>query len=201
SSHREVFVSGGDLRELQALLTHDDHHRGAAKVTARGMQISHIETCPLPVVAAVQGATFGGGCELLLMCDLIVMERRASMHFVHGKMGLTPAWGGSTRLLERVGAGNAAHALLCAAKIGAPRAYAMGLAQHLSEAGDGLRDAHAIAHDMAALGRDTIVMLKRSLLAAKLARRGDSLARESAVFADAWATGHIRQAVAAFFED
>ena len=53
------------------------------------------ERADVPVIAAVQGDVYGGGCELLLLCDLVIVESHAELAFRHAKMGLSPAWGGA----------------------------------------------------------------------------------------------------------
>jgi enoyl-CoA hydratase len=105
----ESFVSGGDLRELSELAKADG---GLDEVLAMAEQMSIIEACDVPVIAAVQGDTHGGGCELLLLCDMVIIEEHASLAFRHAKMGLSPAWGGMTRLIERVGPLEASRLLL-----------------------------------------------------------------------------------------
>ena len=104
-----IFAAGGDLKALAKLPM---SRQGAESVLALGTLLETLETSPLPAIAALTGDAFGGGCELLLLCDLIVAEPHARMRFVHGKMGLVPAWGGATRLTERVGAARAARLLL-----------------------------------------------------------------------------------------
>lgn len=182
TSTGSVFLSGGDLRQLSALPADSS---GAERVMAMGEQLAAIERCPLPVIAAVHGDVIGGGCELLLMCDVVVMERRAGMRFVHARMGLTPAWGGTTRLLERVGATRAAELLLTARRIDAAQAHAIGLVARLCDDGEARDEAQRIVDGLAAIPRAALINIKRSLLAARSARR-DAFAAEREVFEDAW---------------
>jgi len=195
SSTADVFLSGGDLKELVEL---DMDAGGAAQVTQLGRRLSALEACSLPVVAAVRGATYGGGCELLMMCDIIVMERSAQLSFVHGRMGLTPAWGGTTRLMERAGYGRAADLLLRSRALSADEAFAAGVAQHVAADGAGMEAALGIAAELAERPREALAAIKRSLLASKLARRGNALEAEAEVFRSAWGSAPHRQAFAAF---
>lgn len=178
----DVFLSGGDLRALAAL-PHDA--RGAHAVIGLGLRLTAFESCPLPVVAAVHGDVYGGGCELLVMMDMVVMNEAARMHFVHRKMGLVPAWGGCTRLIERVGAARAADILLTARPVPAEEARHMGLVSRVSD-GRAEADAEQLAEELASAPREALVAIKRSLVAARRARRGAALEQEKKSFVAAW---------------
>src|SRR5262245_10348446 len=65
SSSRDVFLSGGDLSELASQPMDGS---GAAAVIDIGRELAVLESVSLPVIAAVEGAVFGGGCELLMLC-------------------------------------------------------------------------------------------------------------------------------------
>src|SRR4029079_6441803 len=93
------------------------------------------ERCSLPVAAAVQGDVFGGGCELLLLCDFVIMEEQAELAFRHAKMGLSPAWGGMTRLVERVGPLEAARLLFSGENSTAAEALRIGLVNEVVSRG------------------------------------------------------------------
>jgi enoyl-CoA hydratase len=190
----EVFLSGGDLKELSALPVSPD---GAEQVLSLGDALAAIEECAVPVIAAVDGDVYGGGCELVLLCDLCVVGKSASMRFVHAKMGLAPAWGGATRLVERVGAAAAAEILLRAKPLSGEQAVAMGLANHAVADGTAVAAALALAEDMARLGRGALIHVKRSLLEVRRARRGRSLEAEKEAFRAAWGSEAHRRAFAA----
>ncbi|MBW2453633.1 MAG: enoyl-CoA hydratase/isomerase family protein [Deltaproteobacteria bacterium] len=194
SSCPDVFASGGDLKELRQLAMDAG---GASQVLALGVELGALETCAVPVIAAVGGAVFGGGCELLMMCDQLVMERQASLRFVHARMGLTPAWGGTTRLIERVGSARAADILLSARTIEAAEALTMGLACEVVEPGQALEAALALAERLSQLPRDALCAIKRSVLASKQARRAEAFEAERKVFRSAWGSPAHRAAFAA----
>lgn len=195
SSDPAVFLSGGDISELSQL-TYDQG--GADGVIELGIAVGAIEACPIPVVAAVEGKVFGGGCELLVMCDLVVMASGSSLRFVHARMGLVPAWGGATRLIERVGAARAADLLLTAREVDASEAARIGIASRLVQAGQARSAAFALAEELARIPRASLMAIKRSLVAAKTARRGDAFERERDVFRQAWGSDAHRSAFDAF---
>lgn len=195
SSDPSVFLSGGDIGELSRL-AYDD--RGAQGVIDLGVAVGAIEACPLPVVAAVEGAVFGGGCELLVMCDLVVMAEAARLRFVHARMGLVPAWGGATRLIERIGAARAADLLLTARAVEAEEAGRIGIASRVVPTGQAVEQALALAEQLATVPRTSLTAIKRSLVAAKTARRGEAFERERDVFRQAWGSDAHRAAFEAF---
>ncbi len=184
----DVFLSGGDLKALSQL---PNDARGAHAVIALGLRLAAIERCALPVIAAVQGPVYGGGCELLLMTDVAIIDERATINFVHRKMGLVPAWGGCTRLMERVGQFRSADILLTARAVAASEAVDIGLASRVAPAGDALVQAEELAETLARGPREALVAVKRSLLCARHASRGDSIERERKSFRAAWgSTAH-----------
>ncbi|WP_165965660.1 enoyl-CoA hydratase/isomerase family protein [Pseudonocardia dioxanivorans] len=103
-----AFCSGGDVRMLA------DPGSGAALRRFRndfGRLLGRIESHPLPVLAAVNGATVAGGLELILACDLVVAAADAHIGDGHVLNGLIPGAGGSVRLPGAVGRHRAAELL------------------------------------------------------------------------------------------
>jgi enoyl-CoA hydratase/carnithine racemase len=186
-----VWAAGGDLDELQALGFEPE---AAEAVLELGALASALEDCAVPVIAAVQGPALGGGAELLVACDLAVMEVDASLAFLHAKMGLVPAWGGASRLVERVGASRAADLLFSARAVSAAEALALGLAARVVPAGRAGVEALALAETMSAHGRAALARMKRTLNAVRRARRGSGLADERQVFREAWGEAPHRAA-------
>jgi enoyl-CoA hydratase/carnithine racemase len=193
----EVFVAGGDLKEFGGLAP-DEH--GAEHILDMGLALGAIEACPLPVIAALQGDAFGGGAELVVLCDLCVMEEHAGIHFRHAKMGLTPAWGGTCRLIERVGAGRATDLLLTARRVSAAEALAMGLVHRVAGRGGGLAAALGLASEIASSARSSVAAIKASITRARQARRADALEREREVFRLAWGSESHLAAMRAFLQ-
>lgn len=109
----ESFVSGGDINEIAK---HVRDGGGPTPVLDMYEPLLVLESGDLPVIAAVPGDVYGGGCELVLLCDMVIVESHASFAFRHARMGLSPAWGGMTRLLERVGPVEASRLLFTAEK-------------------------------------------------------------------------------------
>lgn len=195
ASGQDIFVAGGDLKEFQQL---DFGPTGAEQIIEFGKALECIETSEVPVIAAVQGDVLGGGCELLVLCDLAIIEEHAGIEFRHARMGLTPAWGGSSRLLERVGFLRAAELLLTARRLTAAEALSFGLVNEVVAPGQALDAALKLAERIAVHARGSVAAVKRSLVAAQRAARSDAVSRERDVFRRAWGNPSHRAAMAAF---
>lgn len=191
----DVFVAGGDVNELSALT---NQGANGVEVIAMFEDLSIIEACDVPVIAAVQGSVFGGGCEMLLLCDFVFIEEHAAVSFRHAKMGLSPAWGGMTRLVERIGPLEATRLLLTAEKIGADEALRMGLVNEVVPRGAARDRAVAQVNRIADNPRTTVAAMKRALRGVREARRGAAIELERAAFSERWGGPDHREAMDAF---
>jgi enoyl-CoA hydratase len=190
-----TYLSGGDLNLLAALV---DDARGADAILGLGVELAAIEQSPLPVLAAVSGDVFGGGCEIVLLCDLVIVEEQAAFAFRHARMGLSPAWGGLTRLVERVGPIEAARLLYTAEKVDAQEAVRLGLANEIVARGAARTRALARIARIAENPRDAVAALKRTLREVREAHRGAAIDRERAAFIARWGSDDHRAAIRAF---
>lgn len=118
-----AFSAGADLDELTGLSAEQAHD----VLTAGQAVIARVERSPVPVLAAVNGLALGGGFELVLACTFAVLADSAQLALPEAGLGLMPGYGGTQRLVRRVGAPVAAHAILTGERIPADRAYALGL--------------------------------------------------------------------------
>jgi enoyl-CoA hydratase len=189
------FTSGGDLNMLAEMALVEG--RGG-DVLDMGDELAICERADVPVIAAVQGDAYGGGCELALLCDMVIVESHAQLAFRHAKMGLSPAWGGLTRLVERVGPIEAARLLYTAEKIDAAEALRIGLVNEVVPKGGSRARAIARISRIADNPRTTVAALKRALREVREARRGAAMDRERSVFSERWGAPDHRDAMNAF---
>jgi enoyl-CoA hydratase/carnithine racemase len=193
----DVFVAGGDLKEFREL---DMDVEGAQQIVDMGVAMDCIESCAVPVIAAITGDVLGGGCELLVLCDLAIMEEHAAIEFRHATMGLTPAWGGTTRLAERVGTMRAADLLLSARRVNATEALQLGLVSQVVPSGQAKTAALALTAQIARSSRGAVAAIKRSLLVSRRARRANALDQEHEIFRQAWGSASHLEAMSAFLK-
>ncbi len=127
------FAAGGDLRDLAAVRSEADT---VAMVDSCRSALDAVRECPVPVIALVNGDAIGGGAELALACDLRLMRRGAHIGFIHGRLAITAAWGGSADLYSLIGRSRALRMSARNELVGAALALEWGLADAVYEASE-----------------------------------------------------------------
>jgi enoyl-CoA hydratase/carnithine racemase len=187
----KFFSGGADIKEFgsgpQGL-------GGALDLTLR------FESSRLPVIAAVNGIAFGGGCELSMACDLRIASRTARFGQPEIKLGIIPGWGGTQRLPRLIGKARATELLLTGDPIDAERALEVGLVTELAEPDD----------LMAAAGRWAALLGSRAPLALAATKRAmnggahlpiaEALKLEQAEFAALFGTADAAEGISAFLQ-
>ena len=183
------FAAGADIGEIQ--------HKTAAEaaVDPRKDHWSTIRAFPKPLIAAVDGFALGGGFELALMADLIVLGPTARLGLPETTLGLIPGAGGGQRLLSLIGRIRASRMILTGEMIAADTAHAWGIASHLSE-GPALGIAEMLAGQIAARAPLALVAAKRAIVEG--AERPLALATERAAFEGLMDTADKAEGIAAF---
>jgi enoyl-CoA hydratase len=188
-----AFISGGDLSELQHYPTERDGRRLADLM---GEALHDLDRMEIPVVAAINGHSRGGGCEIAVACDIRIVEQDASLGFVHVRQGITTAWGGAQRLKRLVGYGRAIELLLTGRVISADEALQLGLVEQVVPQTEALSTARALAADIAANPPQAVRALKR-LIRLEV---NEAFAEERETLAYLWASADHHEAVQAFLE-
>lgn len=120
----KAFVAGADIRSMAQLGA-----RPIADYVELGQRTMRaIETCRVPVIAAIHGFALGGGLELALACDLIVVAESAKLGQPEVNLGIIPGFGGTQRLIHRCGIGQARRLCYTADLVAGAEAFAIGLA-------------------------------------------------------------------------
>lgn len=132
-SGQKTFISGGDLREFHTIKTAEEAKPMAKRMLAI---LKRIEQLPCWTIAAVNGAAYGGGCEMMLAFDFRIAAPHATFGFTQGKFYLPPGWGGLTRLVEKVGRSTALLWLAEAKVVGTQTALRHNLIDHITESDD-----------------------------------------------------------------
>jgi enoyl-CoA hydratase len=120
----KVFAAGADVKEITTLNTPADAH-----VFVRNLHkcFKRLEDMEIPVIAAISGFAFGGGCELALACDFRIASETAQFALPEINLGLMPGAGGTQRLPRLIGMGRAFEMLFTGAPVTAQRASETGL--------------------------------------------------------------------------
>jgi enoyl-CoA hydratase len=192
----ECFISGGDLRQLREL---DDLHKGR-EMCLRGQRVlSGLEGLDIPVIAAVNGSAYGGGCEFALACDLRIASREAEFSFRQVKLGIMTGWGGATRLHRIVGRSQAMRLLLTGAPIGAEEARAIGLVDEVVPRGEVLSRARELAGEIVSGAPLAVRFVKRVLNHVRDMPVHAGIAYEAELFSILWDSRDHREAERAYF--
>jgi enoyl-CoA hydratase len=191
------FCAGTDIGELESL-----DEEGARQKAERGQGVCDaIELCGTPVIAAVQGAASGGGCELALACHLRVAAPDARFSLPETRLGVIPAYAGTQRLARAVGRGRALAAMLAGEEINADEALRLGLVNRVAAPDVLLAEAESLAR---AISDTAAPLAVRACLEA--VTRGsrlsfdEALELEAELFSRLFSTEDVREGTRAFLE-
>ena len=120
-----VFAAGGDINSMAGVGPIDIYQRHTERLWAP------IQHCPKPVIAAVCGYAYGGGCELAMLADIIVAGRSAKFCQPEIRIGIMPGIGGTQRLVRAVGKAKAMRMALTGQPITAEEAWISGLVSNV----------------------------------------------------------------------
>lgn len=188
------FCAGADL-------TSAGGRDAGAKLREQYHPVAHaLHRAPIPVVAAVQGVTAGGGAGLALAADIVVMERSAAFAFVFAKLGLVPDVGATWLLARSIGRARTLDLALTGARMSAEAALDAGLVTRIAEAGDGYAAAAALAVELAGLPTVALGLIRAQVSAALGTGFEESLEIEATHQSRASATADFSEAVQAFRE-
>ena len=162
------FCAGHDLGAISS----GDH--GASK-HFEPETVDLVEQLPQPTIAKVKGHCLTGGLELALACDIIIAGDSAQFADTHGQWGLSPIWGMSIRLPERIGRSKAAELSYTSMKIDGAEAARIGLANHCYPDEQLDAEVDALAAKICANSASTNQLYKR------LWKSNDTVSREGAL--------------------
>jgi enoyl-CoA hydratase/carnithine racemase len=154
-----AFCAGGDLKERDGMT--DEAWRAQHVVFEQAA--FRILRCPIPVIAAVEGAALGGGCELALLADFVVAGDTAVFGMPETTLGIFPGIGGTQLLPRLVGAPLAKELIFTGRRIRADEAKAVGLVNHVIPAGQALAKAAEIATTIAQNGPIAVRQAKKAI--------------------------------------
>jgi enoyl-CoA hydratase len=144
TGNERAFAAGADIKEN--FVTATPVSMLEQDLTSRWEKIRRVRT---PIIAAVSGYALGGGCELAMICDIIVASETAQFGQPEINLGIIPGAGGTQRLTRTVGKYRANELILTGRRVKADEAKAIGLAAQVYPAASWLDDAKALARTIA----------------------------------------------------
>jgi enoyl-CoA hydratase/carnithine racemase len=178
-----AFVSGGDLKELNAIRSHED----AVGMASRMRQVlDRVASFPVPVIAALNGHALGGGAEVAIASDIRIAADDVTIGFNQVTLGIMPAWGGAERLANAIGRSRALLAIATGELYDAPTAERLGLVDLVVPRASFDDEWRALARRMAATAPGTTRAVKSVVDAAMPSVHPELEEEATAAFAQLW---------------
>ena len=190
----EVFAAGADIKAMAERSFQDVIERSTIGFWHR------IGSCRTPLIAAVSGFALGGGCELALLCDMIVASETAEFGQPEITLGIIPGGGGTQRLARVIGKQRTMELVLTGRRINAQEALAMGLVNVVAEKGRWLDEAIELAGVIARRPPLAVKLAKQAVLAAEEMPLGAGLDHERRLYELTMATEDRVEGMRAFLE-
>lgn len=154
-----AFSAGSDIKEFVSV--RDEVIR--KKLGPENEVYSKLDDFPKPTIAAIRGVAFGGGLELALCCDLLVVEDDARLALPEIKLAVFPGSGGTVRATRRIGEGRAKEMMFIGDPIDASTALAWGLVNRVVPKGQALDQAMILARTLAERPNRALQLMKRAI--------------------------------------
>ncbi|MEC5291313.1 enoyl-CoA hydratase [Aurantimonas sp. C2-6-R+9] len=190
----KAFAAGADIKEME--------DRAAMEMMLADWfaEWEALERVRTPMIAAVAGFALGGGCELAMMCDLIIAADSAKFGQPEIKLGIIPGMGGSQRLTRAVGKYKAMDMILTGRMIGAEEAERIGLVSRLVSADRLMEEALGAAKTIADFSKPATMTAKEATNRSFEVGLREGLLHERRIFHALFAGGDQKEGMSAFRE-
>ena len=189
-----AFAAGADIKEMSEK-TFAEAYNSDFIASWQG-----VTTCRKPTIAAVAGYALGGGCELAMMCDIIIAADNAKFGQPEINLGTIPGAGGSQRLTRAVGKSKAMEMILTGRNMDAAEAERANLVTRVVPAGDLVDEAIKIAESISEKSAPIVQMAKEAVNSAYETSLSEGLKFERRSFYATFATADQKEGMLAFIE-
>jgi enoyl-CoA hydratase len=190
----KAFAAGADIKEMAGMSYMDAFLGDFAAEWERFTRLRK------PIVAAVAGFALGGGCELAMMCDLIIAADTAKFGQPEIKLGVIPGIGGTQRLTRAVGKAKAMDLILTGRMMDAAEAERAGLVARVVPAANLMDEAMKVAETIASMSLPALLAAKETINRAFETSLAEGVRFERRVFHALFATEDQKEGMAAFVE-
>ena len=191
----KAFAAGADIVAMR-----DFDYMDAYQQNFITRHWEHIRGVRKPVIAAVAGYALGGGCELAMMCDLVIAADNAKFGQPEISLGILPGAGGTQRLPRAVGKAKAMDLCLTARVMEAPEAERSGLVARVVPPEKLMAEALAVAEKIASYSAPVTMMIKESINRAHETSLAEGVLFERRQLHAAFALADQKEGMAAFVE-
>ncbi len=195
TGNEKAFAAGADVKEMAEKSFTDVFFDNLF-----GTEVEAIQRCRKPIIAAVSGYCFGGGCELAMMCDFIVASDSAKFGQPEINLGICAGIGGTQRLTRLVGKSKSMDMHLTGRFMDAAEAERSGLVSRVFPAKTLVEEALKIAARIAEKSMITAMIVKEAVNRAEETSLAEGLLFERRMFHAAFATEDQKEGMAAFLE-
>ncbi|MBK7955036.1 MAG: enoyl-CoA hydratase [Candidatus Accumulibacter sp.] len=191
----KAFAAGADITVMQSL-----SYMEAYKGDFITRNWDTLKNCRKPVIAAVAGYALGGGCELAMMCDIILAADTAQFGQPEVRLGILPGAGGTQRLPRAISKAKAMEMCLASRNIDAVEAERAGLVSRVVPADKLLDEAMSTATRIAGFSLPVVMMIKECINRSYESSLAEGLLFERRTFHSAFALDDQKEGMAAFVE-
>lgn len=194
SGNEKAFAAGADIKQMAGKSAMDMYN------TDQFTTWDTIKKTKKPLIAAVSGFALGGGCELVMLCDMIIASETAQFGQPEIKIGVMPGAGGTQRLTRAVGKALAMEMVLTGRFITADEAWRAGLINRVVPEGRHLQEAVRLAQEVATQSPLAVKMAKEAVLKAFETSLDEGLQFERKNFYLLFASDDQKEGMQAFIE-
>ena len=191
----KAFAAGADIKEMQNFNYMDAYQRD---FITDGWE--RLAQCRKPTIAAVAGFALGGGCEIAMMCDMIIAADTAKFGQPEIKLGTLPGAGGTQRLTRAIGKAKAMDLCLTGRMMGAEEAERAGLVSRIVEADKLMEEAMGAASAIAGMSRPAVLINKEAVNRSFETTLAEGIRFERRMFHSTFAMEDQKEGMAAFTE-
>jgi enoyl-CoA hydratase len=195
TGNEKAFAAGADVKEMVAKTYPEIYFEDF--ITRDWERLAQ---CRKPVIAAVAGFALGGGCELAMMCDIVIAAGTARFGQPEINLGTIPGAGGTQRLTRFVGKAKAMDLCLTGRMMDAAEAERAGLVSRIVPAADLLSEAVKVAERVAQMSRPAAMMVKEAVNRAYETTLAEGVRFERRLFHSTFATADQKEGMAAFID-
>jgi len=190
----KAFAAGADIKQMQ--------NKGFIEAFTGDFigDWDRVTRCRKPVIAAVAGYALGGGCELAMMCDIVIAADTAKFGQPEITLGVIPGAGGTQRLTRAVGKAKAMEMILSGRNMDAQEAERSGLVSRIVPAASLLEEALKVADRIAHFSQPSVALAKAAVNRAFETTLAEGVRYERAVFYSTFATEDQKEGMTAFVE-
>jgi enoyl-CoA hydratase len=195
TGNERAFAAGADIKEMQAKTYIEAYTQD---FITRGWE--RVGQCRKPVIAAVAGFALGGGCEVAMMCDIVIAADTAKFGQPEINLGTIPGAGGTQRMPRFIGKAKAMDLCLTGRMMDAAEAERAGLVSRIVPADKLMEEAVGAATRIASLSHPVVMMVKEAVNRAFETTLAEGVRFERRLFHSTFATEDQKEGMAAFIE-